>query len=169
MQISKRVAFGTIIIMIALILIWGGLRYYGGEKMSVGGYESIFYSRDFKANDTTVIFIRNDDAPIIVYVTDYYNKKKAVRDEPFKCLDSHELESYERKDIEFTVPDDGEYGLLVVTTSDLDRATFRIQVREPIKYGHIRYSVYIPIVLLAIIVIVSLGYSLSSSSLEPRS
>ena len=156
--ISKRLAFGTIIIMIALILVWAGLRYIGGEKTSVGE-EANFYSRDFKAKDTLVVFIRNDDAPLYVYVTDAKNADKAMSIKPFEHYQFHDLEPYERSEIIFTIPEDGEYGLLITPNSDLYRSTYWIQFREPIEYGHFKYSIYVPIIFIIIIILVSLIYS----------
>lgn len=168
-MISKRVAFGTIIVLTILIFVWVILYYYGGEKESLGAMEAAFYSSNSEINDTVVFYLINYETPIVAYVTNKDNANKAMAQETFGYLKGHEykIEPYERKSIEFTIEDEGKFGLLVVPDGDFERSTFRIQVREPLMSGHVRYSIYVPIVLMAFIVFISLGFSLQSSPPEP--
>ena len=161
MLISKRVFIGTIVIMASLIVGWAFLFYYGGEKVSVGGDEFYFFSSELEENETVVLYLINDETPVIALVTDKDNAAKAVDFKTFKHLTGHSyhINPYERRNIEFTAPRTGEYGLLVRTESDLERATFRIQVIEPLTLGHLRYSIYVLILFTIIIILVSLIYS----------
>lgn len=159
--ISKRVAFGTIILMAVLIIVWIVVSHYGGEKASVGGDEYYFYSYNYEKDDSSVIYFINDETTVLVCVTDENNADKAKNLQEFNCLTDHDyiIEPYEKKKIDFTVPEDGRYGLLVTSKNYFERATFRIQVIEPITVNHFRYSIFVPIIFLIIIILVSLIYS----------
>ena len=159
--ISRNLTFGIIIFMAALIIGWAFLHFYGGEKVSVGGDEYYFYSYSFEKEDSSVIIFINDETTVLVCVTDETNAEKAENLESFKCLTDHDyiIEPYEKKEIDFTVPEDGRYGLLIKCKNHFERATFKIQVMEPLTIGHIRYSEYIPLIPLIIIILVCLIYT----------
>lgn len=160
-MISRNLTFVIIIIMAALIVGWFFLHLFGGEKASVGGDEYYFYSYNFEEGDSSVIYFFNDETTVLVCVTDEYNAEKAKELKEFDVLTGHDyiIEPYEKKKIEFTVPEDGRYGLLIKSKNYFDRATFKIQVMEPLTIGHVRYSEYMPIIPLAIIILVCLIYT----------
>ena len=145
-----------ITIAVVLLIAWALMVRYGGDEMSVGVSEIAFEGTELNAGDTVKIAVISQDEPLTIYGTSkdefsHYSQTGGY----FECLDYCSMDPNERQVIEYTVPTDGTWGIMVKGPDD-DRANFKMQFLEPLTDGHVRFT-FIPayLILMALVVILA--------------